>query len=743
MKKALITYLLFTVLSEVVTPTVFGQPYTGPADSLENILEKKLSDTLRVDALNALASVLHSTDYERAVETARSAAELSAAIAYRFGEAKAYQNIALSSWANGRYNDALASHKKAIDMFVTHGFDGELAEAYNKLGLVHFYIAGYDKATDFLNKSVERYRVKKDTGNLARVLNNLGLVYDTRGEYGISTKYFIESLQLNLNFRQLRDQQNRTYGRSMIHENEFINDQVLEDRLKQIEKLKSEGPTYQLAHLYVEIAEAYYFLKEMPKAIPYYELALTNYEQLHDPVFMGHCLRDLAECYEALEDYGKALDLFQQAAEVYRKKKNYIRYSSVVAQIANLHYLAGEPEQSIEWHKRSIALEDSLMHRAALSKSKAIVAGVLAEQNQLDEALTYAREAYETAVEIGSKLRIELAARRLYEVLKARGETAEALAYLEESARLRQEFDDELTNREVAELQIEFETSKKQEQIDQLSQIASLNASVLGLQKQMIVLLSLSLLAIAVLLVFVNGRLRKIKKLNTSIDGHRTQILEQNKVLERRGREKELLIGEIHHRVKNNLQIISSLLRLQQRNMADDSARVAFFEGQNRVQSMSLLHQRLYQQGTHESVDLKSYTQDILDHLLRVYKVSRSEIDVNAACDPISLNVDTAVTFGLVINEVYSNIFKHAYRQGRHLAVSFEARQKDNEVVVTVADNGPGFPAGVEKVKGNFGLNLIRMMVGELNGRAAFDNLPKGGALVTIAFADQDGGTAD
>ncbi|MEQ8534690.1 MAG: sensor histidine kinase, partial [Imperialibacter sp.] len=300
--------------------------------------------------------------------------------------------------------------------------------------------------------------------------------------------------------------------------------------------------------------------------------------------------------------------------------------------------------------------------------------------------------------------------------------------------RLNQLINDALAHREIAKLQIEYETEEKQKEIDQLNRISSLDASVLGLQRQLITLLSGGFLTILILLVFVSNRLGRIRSLKSNVEDQKNQIGEQNKRLEKKAREREILIGEIHHRVKNNLQIISSLLRLQQRGIEDVNARKAIFEGQNRVQSMSLLHQRLYQQGNHESVELKQYAEDIFDHLLRVHHLGESEVDRVNFCEEIELDVDTAVTFGLIVNEVFSNIFKHAYQSGKKLIVKCEGARVSNEVLIKISDNGPGFDLGSVRSQAHFGLNLMKMLVAELGGTVQFSNGAGGGAEVEIKF---------
>ncbi len=738
MKKASIRVLLIIVwlLSQELVANC--QAFKKKVDSLQNILQQELADTTEINTLNRISTAQHGIAYREAIKYAQLAIKKSQDSDYKYGLAKGFQNIALTSWANGFYKDALEYHLKALKIFKEEGFQNELAEAYNKIGLVHYYIAEYKEAIAYLEKSEAGYRERGDTVNLARVLNNLGLIYDSRGYYGVSTKYIIESLQLNQSFSLLRDQQARTYSKELIHENEFINRQQISEKQQQIASFDQSRPSEKLASLHVSIAENFFFLKEYKEALEFYARAGELFSLLGENVPLGHCIRDQAECYVQLQQLDSAFVLFEQAERIYLKAENYIRLAAVVAQLGETHALAGHPEQAILDYKRVVLLDDTLGHKAAKSRIQQVLASVLLKENRLPEALTIARASYKVAEEIGSLVRRQKSAQQLYEIYKRMGQPNEALKYLEESTQLQQRFDNDLTNRQIAELQISYESEEKQKEINQLNVITSLNQNVLTLQRGLIWLLSISLLSILVLLIVVNGRLKKIKLLKSDIEEQKIQIVEQNQVLEKKGHEKELLIGEIHHRVKNNLQIIASLLRLEQREISDPAAANVIFESQNRVQSMSLLHQRLYQQGNYESISLKEYTQDILQHLLKVHRVSEKEVRFKGCESTIELDMDAAVTFGLFVNEAFTNIFKHAFSRGKVLEISCECQTSSGFIYFTITDNGPGFK---DKIAGkdHFGIHLMEMLAEELQGHVEFSNRKdtKGAALL-MKFKIQD-----
>ncbi|MEQ8812607.1 MAG: tetratricopeptide repeat protein [Imperialibacter sp.] len=710
------------------------QPFLSQIDSLNRILKKDLDDTLRVRVYNSISAYRHLSNFEMAMSFAEQALELSLKLAYEKGEAKAYQNKAIAYWAHGRYDSALFYHAKAMNIFERNNMEAEYGEVYNKIGLVYYYTADYPRAIEYLNKSEQAFRKSKDTVNLSRILNNLGLIFDSRGDYLQSEQYFVEAMKLDLNFRNIYEQSSKRYDQQSGGEASFVKRRLLQKRLHELKTVDQGLPSLTLVSKLFEIANLYDLLTENEKAREYFLKSEIIYKELGESLLLADCYRKLAKVSSDLGDMSEARAYLLKSHQIYLENGYLIQLDYTFSDLAKIERSGGDFDKAIEYLNASVNLNDSLGHRLSLIRLNIELGEIYLEASNGVMAVEKANYAYELASQLEIKKLKRDAAHLLFQAHSRSGHFEKALFFLEESTRLNQIINDALAHREIAKLQIEYETEEKQKEIDQLNRISSLDASVLGLQRQLITLLSGGLLTILILLVFVSNRLGRIRSLKSNVEDQKNQIGEQNKRLEKKAREREILIGEIHHRVKNNLQIISSLLRLQQRGIEDVNARKAIFEGQNRVQSMSLLHQRLYQQGNHESVELKQYAEDIFDHLLRVHHLGESEVDRVNFCEEIELDVDTAVTFGLVVNEIFSNIFKHAYQSGKKLVVKCEGARVSNEVLIKISDNGPGFDLGFVRSRAHFGLNLMKMLVAELGGTVQFSNGAGGGAEVEIKF---------
>ena len=187
--------------------------------------------------------------------------------------------------------------------------------------------------------------------------------------------------------------------------------------------------------------------------------------------------------------------------------------------------------------------------------------------------------------------------------------------------------------------------------------------------------------------------------------------------------EKELLLKEIHHRVKNNLQVIVSLLSLQARTLTDTQAVTAIADSQNRVRTMALIHDQLYQSKDLTHIDLEKYIRELTLHLLQAHHSLTDAINLTTNISDIHLNLDVAIPCGLIINELITNALKHAFPNGRTGTIEVVVQKRDSRhLTLTISDNGIGLPAGIDTSRTQtLGLQLVNRLTSQLKGTIQID----------------------
>lgn len=219
-------------------------------------------------------------------------------------------------------------------------------------------------------------------------------------------------------------------------------------------------------------------------------------------------------------------------------------------------------------------------------------------------------------------------------------------------------------------------------------------------------------------------------------DGVLIDITESRVLQEKIGaalKEKELLLKEIHHRVKNNIQVIASLLSMQARTVDDTAIKEVLREAQNRVKSIALVHEKLYQSKSLDRIEYRDYLQKISRHLYESYGVSPRNVAMNIHADAISLHIDKAVPCSLIINELLSNAFKHAFPDGRKGDIWIDIEKNGTSMIIRYRDNGIGLPENISVEQSEtLGMRLLHGLTRQLHG--TIEIVPGDGTRITITF---------
>jgi len=201
--------------------------------------------------------------------------------------------------------------------------------------------------------------------------------------------------------------------------------------------------------------------------------------------------------------------------------------------------------------------------------------------------------------------------------------------------------------------------------------------------------------------------------------------------------EKNVMLKEIHHRVRNNMQVISSLLNLQAREIADATVRALFEESRGRISSMAMVHEWLYRSNDFAHIDFKEYLQHLTEEITKTYK--RSEITVLVDMERVELDMNAGIPCGLIVNELITNSLKHAFPDGRTGTIRAGiTRTGEGNNVLSVSDDGIGFPANINfRDTASLGLKLVNVLSGQIHGK--LEMVVDGGTKFSVSFPGQAG----
>ncbi len=483
--------------------------------------------------------------------------------------------------------------------------------------------------------------------------------------------------------------------------------------------------------------------------------ALRLSERIDDKRGVAVAYSDLSNLMWKHSRYEEGLELGLKSIELFESRGlNDMDYDFTLYVVGNNYRDLGQFENALNYYNHSIAMGERYGFYNNLSDAYISLIDTHAEQGDFDRAVVAGNKAIELAIQVDNDfllMRSYLSLGRMYNLQGRFGSAIqslteslefatsefgdkfflsqlyenlarayagnhmykEAIEAFSEYDRLKDELYTEEAEQKISSVQTQFEVAKRDDTIlDQEERLRKQKTSQ-NLITVIAVLLSLLLL---VLYVTYQNNNRK------------------NQLLEQQNSEKEFLLKEIHHRVKNNLGIVSSLLDLQSAEMRDPNVVEAIQESQNRVYSMSMIHQKLYQGKNLSAIEMDDYLIELCDHILDSFGL-KNRIEFHFNLEEIELDVDTAVPLGLIVNELVTNALKHAFPKDRKGRVELSFRRlEDKKFRLEVSDNGIGIHRILEtkEDRGGFGTKLIGLLVQQLDAR--MDRRTDQGTSVVIEF---------
>lgn len=631
----------------------------------------------------------------------------------------------------------------AIESAKNLGYANRESKLTIELGQLYFFSNDKEKCFETLDKAIALTQAANDTENEVYALL-------TKGNYLERVDQHSDAILTNLKgIAVARAREDKKYLDALLNNMSLVY-QKLGDEETSIEYLL-ESVTLREAQKSKYLGISYANLGNVYKRQENFEEAIKRYEQsldlLEDPSFIGArivCLRNMGDAYTKMGEYDRAIELLKESYSMAKQKVDNERDFGMYHFLsASLYQDQGKFDSVITRTNQALSYFKSERDAAIRSTCYLYRTGAyqgLSEaqpekkKELLNQAIADGERALELAQQIKSFKHINEVAKALMKAFSAAENTAKTLEYAELYGSSLDSLNKIEQSKSVIALQTKYEVEKKELQIEQLNsenenknlrltQAKELQES----QRLAILLLVLGLSAFAGLILWIYRINRQKTQANKELETKNHLIFKQNE-------EKELLLKEIHHRVKNNLQIVSSLLDLQSMDIEDEKTLSAVSEGQSRVKAMALIHHKLYEKDDLSGISLNEYTEQLMQQVASIYPTSKG-VKTEVTGETLYLDIDTAVPMGLILNELVSNAFKYAFSEGPGLLQVEIGKVDAHEYLMVVKDNGPGLPENFNFAKAkSLGLRLVSRLGKQLYGRVDYEYSE--GAIFRIHFKD-------
>lgn len=482
------------------------------------------------------------------------------------------------------------------------------------------------------------------------------------------------------------------------------------------------------AMAYSDLSNLFWKQSKFEKGIEYGLEAEALYKQRGiDDMDYSFTLYVIGNNYLKIKDYTKALDYFSRALVISERYQFYNNLADIYISLSELYTLTLSYKQAEESARSAIRYSALLGNNFMLMRSWLELGKLQNLRQQPVLAISSLEKCLEVATEkFSDTYFLHIAYKELGTAHAHTGDFKNAYSAFLKYDQLKDSVFTAEADQRIARLQTEYQVAQKEITIQIQQQLISQQKRV-----QILFLVGSVLLILVVLILYRTYR-NKLK-VNEQLKELNENLALKNSQLDKRNAENELLLREIHHRVKNNLEIVSGLLSLQAAQLDLPAAQAIMQSSQNRVLSMGIIHQKLYQKDNLAAVEMKDYFQNLSESILDSFNESH-RIKVHCEMSPIELDVDTAVPIGLIANELLTNALKYAFMkdQAGEIQISLTAVDDRGELFFQVRDNGVGKQTNGSTKGTGFGTELVNLLVQQLNGKLTIESYQ--GTTVNIYF---------
>jgi two-component sensor histidine kinase len=659
---------------------VAQQPYKLPAEA-DSILAliKVLDDKDKLDELIWMSLFYGEAETENLDSMRYYATEIlqiSEQYENEIGRVEALYLLGVADIFDTNYDKAKAYISKVISLSSEIDYELGLIKGYRKMGSVLSWAESYTESLKYFEKAYELARDNEELKSMAfDIAVDLGIEYVFLGFAQKSSKLlldvlpYVEEPDISLESKGLFYE---TLGAISQEDKIFVDAISYYEQALDFYK-KDNNKEFQISPLH-HIGEIYFNLGKPQEAMNAYRQALELVD--YNPRFEADVYFGLGLGYELLKQLEEAEEYFLKAVESFRTTESVYGIGVSMLYLGRLDLSRGNPSEARNYFNKA---SESLMQSIEKNRSQKVALGEI-------------KDAYLLLSQIDS----------------IRGDFEQSLNYYKRYVLFKDSINTESNIKAAERLEFAKEAAEKDKEIAVLENQNNVQRYEARQEKGMkIVLLIVVLMLVLFLVVVVRGFRTKQKAL---------------KIIGEKNEENKLLMREVHHRVKNNLQIILSLMNAQVEGHRDNKELGEVLkECQNKIQSMAILHQHLYQGTQFASVPVSSYLTELVQNIQKTFKAKSEKVEFQMEVDNTNIQVGLAVPLGLILNELVTNCYKYAFESDdekqKRVSVIFKRIAGGHKFQLLIQDNGVGLPDdfSLDNLR-SFGMQLVYGLVGQMNG---------------------------
>ncbi|MEO8233965.1 MAG: histidine kinase dimerization/phosphoacceptor domain -containing protein [Flavobacterium sp.] len=517
----------------------------------------------------------------------------------------------------------------------------------------------------------------------------------------------------------------------------------IKNNLKSIKLFKEIKNTRGETTVIRSLGDLYMEMKEYSSAKKMYIQALNiskSIDSTSNSPWIADNLQELGDFYTAVDSLDTAYNYYIKSLSIFKNISKSRGLPPLYNSMGVMFIKKKQYDKSLYYFNKSLKISRQNNDEFDISENLKNLGQVHLLQKKMTQSKVYLDEALTLALKIDSKqLQLDIY-KIISDYYKAISEYKLSIIYLEKYYLLKETLFNETKSKQITGIQIQYDTEQKEKEIKFLNQKNEIQLLTIAKQKYATELFTIIFIMLLIIVSILFWLFRLKRNANRSLQNKNKEIDNKNVFLENAQQklklslqEKEVLLKEIHHRVKNNLQLVNSLLSIQAR---DSESRMDVKEfltkSQDRVQSMALIHETLYMSDNLATVNFQEYLEKLVNHLYSAFDIDKTAIEVHMETNNIFLDIEKVIPLGLILTELINNALKHAFilHKGR-IDITLDHDSK-NQLRLSVCDDGTGLPENYKNKASTLGFELVDALTHQLEGKLTVDHTK--GTSFTITF---------